>query len=261
LLDPSPLAVEVGLLVVDAKEICALLDSSTAAEILENSKDAWSGGVYATPLPTGELICIINPTHGPYRQKITLMEEIAHIYLEHSPTGLQTVGNGLRLRDFKAKQEREAYGVGSAALLPWAAFFHDFNAGFSVMNLATKYQVSRELIEYRMKTSGAYKLYHARPKSRLKRLLLREEFLLACLRLLRVLRYHHGGPSMRRPCRVKWFGSGSGADASGPRGLSEHRPKEMPAPNSAERSKDLRQIAIKATDEESFTFLQCSSGW
>ena len=93
------------------------------------------------------------------------MEEIAHIYLEHSPTGLRNVGNGLRLRDFNVKQEREAYGVGSAALLPWAAFFHDLNAGLSVTDLAIKYEVSRELVEYRIKTSGAYKLYCARQRA------------------------------------------------------------------------------------------------
>jgi hypothetical protein len=128
LLEPEMLATEVGLLVVDAHEICALLDSDTAAQILKTqilktSKDSWSGGVYATPLPTGELICMINPTHRVYRQKITLMEEIAHIHLKHTPTGLRSVGNGLRLRDFNAKQEREAYGVGCAGLLPWGAFF------------------------------------------------------------------------------------------------------------------------------------------
>jgi Zn-dependent peptidase ImmA (M78 family) len=165
LLDPVPLAAGVGLLVVSAEAICALLESDIAKEILVNAKDSWSGGVYAAPLPTGELICIINPTHGRFRQKITLMEEISHIHLEHSPTGLRSVWNGLRLRDFNEKQEREAYGVGSAALLPWGAFFHDLNAGLPVTELAEKYQVSRELIEYRIKTSGGYKLYQARRRA------------------------------------------------------------------------------------------------
>jgi len=165
LLEPQMLATEVGLLVVDAHEICALLDSDTAAQILKTSKDSWSGGVYATPLPTGELICMINPTHGVYRQKITLMEEIAHIHLKHTPTGLRSVGNGLRLRDFNAKQEREAYGVGCAGLLPWGAFFHDLNAGLSMTELAIKYQVSEQLIAYRIKTSGAHKLYQARQRA------------------------------------------------------------------------------------------------
>jgi hypothetical protein len=165
MLDPFELAEKVGLLLVDASAICADLEEDVAAEILHRSKDAWSGGVYAQPLPTGELICILNPTHPERRRKVTLMEEISHIHLKHLPTGLRTVGSGLRVRDFNAKQEAEAYGVGSAALLPWGAFFHDVNSGMAVDLIAEKYQVSTELVAYRIKISGAYKLYLARRRA------------------------------------------------------------------------------------------------
>jgi Zn-dependent peptidase ImmA (M78 family) len=165
LLDPLALALEVGLLVVDAELIRSLLDEEVAKTVFLSGKDSWSGGVYAAPLPSGEMICIINPTHGECRKKITLMEEISHIHLHHTPTKLRAIGTGQRFRDYDTKQEREAYGVGCAALLPWGTFFHDLNAGENAGVLAEKYQVSEQLIHYRIKTSGAYKLYKARQRA------------------------------------------------------------------------------------------------
>lgn len=164
LLQPTALAPKLGLLVVDALQIRQLLDEQTAERIFGSGCNAWSGGVFATPLPSGERICIINSTHSAYRQKVTLMEEIAHIYLQHSTTKLHSCGDGVRFRDFDEKQEREAYAVGTAALLPWASFFHGVNKGMSVEQLAEMYQVSRELIQYRIKVTGAHKLYQARLK-------------------------------------------------------------------------------------------------
>ena len=165
LLDPFALAPEVGLLVVDEEVLRSLLDKEVAKAVFLSGKDSWSGGVYAAPLPSGEMICIINPTHGECRKKITLMEEISHIHLQHTPTKLRQLAPGQRFRDYDTKQEREAYGVGAAALLPWGAFFHDLNAGQSADLLADKYQVSEALIRYRIKTSGAYKLYEARQRA------------------------------------------------------------------------------------------------
>ena len=47
--------------------------------------------------------------------------------------------------------ETEAYGMGAAALLPWAEFFGLLNSGSSAAKMAEHFDVSLQLIEYRIK--------------------------------------------------------------------------------------------------------------
>ena len=166
LLDPFKLAPLVGLLLLDLDEECARLPKRSRQQLLIHGKKHWSGGVYAKPLPDGSRICILNSRHDPRRLKITLMEEVAHIYLRHSPTGLMSSIDGLRMRGYDKKQEREAYGVGAAALLPWAAVFPVINQGMTVGEMAEQFQVSPQLVEYRIKITGAHTLYKARQRAR-----------------------------------------------------------------------------------------------
>lgn len=113
-------------------------------------------------LPNGKSICILNPNHPRRRNRITLMEEIVHIYRAHRPTGLRDVLPGLRVRDYNKNQEAEAYGVGAAVLLPWSQFFHDINNGQSVYDIAEGFDVTDALVEYRIKVTGATNLYRNR---------------------------------------------------------------------------------------------------
>lgn len=164
LLDPYRLASAVGLRIMDAHSICKQLGSEVARQILVRGRDAWSGGVLAQPLPDGTRICILNPTHGARRSKITLMEEIAHVHLGHVPTVLIKSADGLRMRDYNKTQEEEAFGVGAAALMPWVTFFRAINTGRTIDQLAETYELSQPLITYRVKITGAYKLYCARQR-------------------------------------------------------------------------------------------------
>lgn len=164
LLDPYKLASEVGLRIVDVHSVCKQLGNEVAKQILVRGRDAWSGGVFALPLPDGTRICVLNPTHGPRRNKMTLMEEIAHVHLGHVPTVLIRSADGLRMRDYNKTQEEEAFGVGAAALMPWETFFRAINAGRTIDQLAETYELSQPLITYRVKITGAYKLYCARQR-------------------------------------------------------------------------------------------------
>ena len=139
LLDPFVLAEKVGLKLVDVCELCEQLGSEFSKLVLVKDKDGWSGGVFARPLPDGNRVCILNSTHGARRTKITLMEEIAHVHLKHKPTGLMRSADGLRMRSYDKTQEEDAYGVGAAALLPWASFFQAINRGATVNELAGEY--------------------------------------------------------------------------------------------------------------------------
>jgi len=165
LLDPFKLAALVGLHLLDLDQECARLPKNMRQQLLVHGKKHWSGGVYAKLLPNGSRICILNSRHNPRRIKITLMEEVAHIHLKHSPTGLTRSMDGLRMRGYDKKQEHEAYGVGAAALLPWAAFFPAINRGMAVDELAEQFEVSSQLVEYRIKITGAHALYRARQRT------------------------------------------------------------------------------------------------
>ena len=134
--------------------------------LLDGAADQWSGGVYARPLPDGTYLCILNPTHPITRRRITLMEEISHVFLKHAPTGLKSVSPGICVRDYDPEQEREAYGVGAAAIIPWASLFQDLNRSSSVSFIAKKYAISEPLVNYRIGITGATNLYKARQRAR-----------------------------------------------------------------------------------------------
>jgi hypothetical protein len=97
------------------------------------------------------------------------MEEISHIFLRHSPSGMRHLGGGLSLRDYNLAQEQEAYGVGAAALVPWASLFRDLNSGVSIGAIALKHEVSQQLIDYRVKITGAHNLHKARLRAKILR--------------------------------------------------------------------------------------------
>jgi hypothetical protein len=162
LLDPEDLAAKVGLCLIDADFALAEFSEADRRHLLVTASDQWSGGVLPTPLPDGKCICILNPKHHRRRNRITLMEEIVHKYRNHVPTGLREIRPGLRTRTYNYAQEAEAYGVGAAALLPWSTFFHDLDGGTPIPDISEAYDVSTQLVEYRIKITGATNLYRNR---------------------------------------------------------------------------------------------------
>ena len=94
------------------------------------------------------------------------MEEIAHTHLNHVPSGLSPVAEGCIVRRFDREQEDEAYGVGAAALLPWQVLFRAVNAGRAIAELAEENDVTEDLIQYRIKITGAWRVYAARQQKR-----------------------------------------------------------------------------------------------
>jgi hypothetical protein len=168
-LDPWSLAHDVGLHVLDGEEALDAINRLPIGQrthILNPRSGSWSGGVLPQPLPDSRLLCILNPTHHIHRRKITLMEEVAHIHLGHQPTGLTKISTGLRSRSFNSELEKEAYGVGAAALLPWEPFCELITAGLTTAQIAGRYAVSEPLVIYRTKVTGLWSLYNsARTKS------------------------------------------------------------------------------------------------
>ena len=164
LLDPWKLAEKVGLRVFEDIAGLVGLPDDDKIHLLKSARYDWSAGIYPTPLPDGTFLCILNPSHTRERQKISLMEEIAHRHFGHEPSRITLSGDGLCIRDFSREDEAEAYGVGAAALLPWVTFFPVLNVGRTIEELTEIYDVTTELIEYRIKITGAFRLYQARQR-------------------------------------------------------------------------------------------------
>ena len=162
-LDPFDLAKYAKLLVASFEQIEPLLSEETKRQLLEDAKDKWSGGACSQALPDGSKLIILNPTHGANRQNATLMEEISHVFLGHKPSRL-AITNVTRegkviARDYHAEIEEEAYSVGAAALVPYSALRRFVLQGKTSRQIARHFNVSRDLVEYRMKVSRLWDDY------------------------------------------------------------------------------------------------------
>ena len=171
-LDPFALARFARLLVVDFDRIQGLSPESRA-HLLGEAADEWSGGACSKPLPNGWRLVILNPAHGPARNRATLMEEVAHVFLGHQPNRLAAVGrdptvregasNGkIVAREYNHADEEAAYAIGAAALVPYAALRRMVVEGRSGNEIARRFGVSRQLAEYRIKVTHLWSDYKRR---------------------------------------------------------------------------------------------------
>ena len=173
-LDPFALAEFARLLVVDFDQIKDL-SAESREHLLGDGMDDWSGGACSRPLPNGWRIVILNPAHGRQRNRATLMEEISHVFLGHKanrlavvvseppadplPKGKGEETNKILARDYNKSDEEEAYAVGAAALVPYAALRRLVFAGRTAEEIARRFRVSTPLAEYRIKVTHLWAAY------------------------------------------------------------------------------------------------------
>lgn len=173
-LDPFALAGFARLLVVDFDRIKGLSPESRE-HLLGAAADEWSGGACSRPLPNGWRLVILNPVHGAQRNRATLMEEVAHVFLGHKPNRLAAIasdknrgrspetsdqpGRKLLARDYNQADEEAAYAVGAAALVPYGALRDLVMKGRSAREIARHFLVSRQLAEYRIKVTHLWADY------------------------------------------------------------------------------------------------------
>ena len=161
-LDPFKLAAYAGLLVPSFDEIQGLSEE-TREQLLNTAKDKWSGGAASIRLPNGKKLVVLNPTHAKTRHKATLMEEISHVFLGHKPSRLAIEGRDQHgnpiARDYDHDIEEEAYATGAAALVPYTGLRRFVQAGKTAAEIARHYNVSRALVEYRIKISRLWDTY------------------------------------------------------------------------------------------------------
>lgn len=161
-LDPFALAQFAKLLVVDFQQIDGLT-KETRDHLLGEAANKWSGGACANPLPNGWRLVILNPTHGRRRNRATLMEEVCHVFLGHKANRLAVVAQDKRgrtiAREYNQADEEAAYAIGAAALVPYIALRRLMLNGKSSQEIARHFEVSRELVEYRLKVTRLWTSY------------------------------------------------------------------------------------------------------
>lgn len=162
-LNPFELARYAKLLVVPFEQVEPFLSEETRSHLLREGKDAWSGGACSQSLPDGRRLIVLNPTHSKNRQNATLMEEISHVFLGHKPSRLaikvRNKDGKITARDYQPEIEEEAYSVGAAALVPYSALRRFVRQGKTSREIARHFNVSRELVEYRIKVSRLWEDY------------------------------------------------------------------------------------------------------
>lgn len=146
-LNPFELATKLGMKVVRAQDVPGITEI-TLKTLLVDKADEWSGASSGEQ-PDGTVFIVLNSTQSAKRRISTLMEEICHVLLGHQRNRLSTVLLGAR--DYHKKIESEAYGVGAAALVPFAGLKLLISKGYSVSAIARHYGVSESLVEYRIK--------------------------------------------------------------------------------------------------------------
>lgn len=161
-LDPFQLARFANLVVLSFESITGLSDEARD-HLLGAAAEAWSGGVCSRPLPNGSRIVILNPKHGKSRTNATLMEEICHVFLGHTPNKLAIVARDERgqvaARDYRKADEEEAYATGAAALVPFSVLRRFVMQAKTSSEIARHFRVSRELVEYRMKVTRLWPMF------------------------------------------------------------------------------------------------------
>lgn len=161
-LDPFELAKYANLLVVTFEEIKGLSEEARR-HLIGTGKDKWSGGAASRKLPDGRKLIILNPTHGKNRHNATLMEEISHVFLGHKPSRLAIESKNKEgktiARDYNADIEEEAYSTGAAALVPYSSLKKLVRDGKTAAQIARHFNVSRALVEYRIKISRLWDSY------------------------------------------------------------------------------------------------------
>jgi len=164
-LDPFELAQFARLMVINFEEIAGLSEE-TREHLLGVGVNDWSGGTSSRPLPNGWRLIILNPKHGAARNNATLMEEVCHVFLGHRANRLSIVAQNKQgktvARDYNEADEEAAYAVGAAALVPYSGLRRLMRRGLTSIEIARHFNVSRELVEYRLKVCRLWAEYRER---------------------------------------------------------------------------------------------------
>lgn len=148
---------------VEGVDVIRLTQSSClSADIIRTLGGTACAEWSAMSVPLSEIdqewAVLLNDRHNVERQRVTLLEEVWHILLEHKLTRIAKVG-GTFGRTYEHPEEHDAYFLASATLLPREAVIDLLDDGASAATIAGRYGTSAELVEYRIKRLGRWREY------------------------------------------------------------------------------------------------------
>jgi IrrE N-terminal-like domain len=150
-------SVPARLLDVDCLDACS---QSARTTLLHDEADAWSAVCFGRIGCEGEAPILLNPTHHPHRQRVSLMEEIVHLILNHPPTELVFDDSRTWSRPFNSSVENEAYSVGAACIIPYRTLFNWIRGeGADLSTMVERFGVSSQYVEFRVRDAGLYRMY------------------------------------------------------------------------------------------------------
>ncbi|MCA9751667.1 MAG: ImmA/IrrE family metallo-endopeptidase [Gemmatimonadetes bacterium] len=152
-LDPLELIEKMpGVLVASVVEIGN--GTGSLLDCLRRARNSWWAAAYRET--GGPWLIVYNPWQSDTRLRSSLMEEVAHIHLNHKPTRVfPDPATGLLTRDYGISKEKEAYGVAAAALVPFVGLVRQLARGEPDASIARHYGVSPALLRYRTNTTRA----------------------------------------------------------------------------------------------------------
>jgi hypothetical protein len=128
------------------------LSQTSLDQLLIHDPSGWSAVACAI---NGDDVVIYNPKHSSGRQASDVAHELAHIILGHEPGKIVLSQDGsMVMRSFDRQQEEEANCLGWTILLPREALAAAIRARQSTQDIATRYGVSEQLVQYRRGITG-----------------------------------------------------------------------------------------------------------
>lgn len=142
--DPESLAKILNFKIIKVSSLDGLSDQLRALVAAGN----WSGAAISVDQLHHDCaaMIVINDLQSQRRQRATLMEEICHLLLGHTPSRLGAAG-----RSYDRQVEEEAYAVGAATLLPYKPLRESLIAGRPLVTISSRFDVSIPLVKYRMR--------------------------------------------------------------------------------------------------------------
>ena len=177
MVDPFAVLPTIPARLIDASMLTSAMLSTCAAE--------WSGIGFGRIGAAGEELIALNPTHTETRQRVTLMEEIVHIVLDHPKTTLSVRTGGAlaanlisvtsaqppsrtrarstntsSARTYSATVEDDAFNIGAACVLPWPELYNAVHRRHEdTVTIAQRFLVSAELVAFRINRAGLARVY------------------------------------------------------------------------------------------------------
>lgn len=124
----------------------------------------WSAMSIPIDMYEEEWVILRNHTHPEVRQRVTYLEECWHIMLGHRLTKIAKISDAYG-RTFEDTEEDEAFYLAAASLLPQSSVKDAVKNKIPAAELAEKYGVSEQLVEYRIKRLGLWAEYKGRTVS------------------------------------------------------------------------------------------------